>query len=247
MAESRAAAITRDLIKAFNDIVAKHNITHAEYRAGIDFIGEAVAKGEQSLLPDAFLEADVVAHDALAQQGTFSQVLGPYYLPDAPWLENGQLASADEPGDRLVLHGIVRGTDGKPLENAVLDFWQCDAKGAYSNFNPGTKDGNLRGRMKSNKDGSYELHTVVPAAYTIPHEGPTGRLLNELGRHPWRPAHIHLLASHDGFRPLTTQIYFEGDQYLDSDAVGAARPELSIALKGGGDKTAEFDIELEAA
>jgi catechol 1,2-dioxygenase len=227
MAESRAAAVTRDLIQAVNDVVAKHKVTHAEYRAAIDFIGEAFEKGEQSLLFDAFVEADVVAHNAEDQRGTLSQVLGPFYLPDTPWIENGKLASDDEPGDRLVMHGTVRGTDGKPLEGAVLDFWQADAQGAYSNFSPGAKDGNLRGRLKTNKDGSYELHTVVPAAYTIPHQGPTGRLLEELGRHPWRPAHVHLIASHEGYRPLITQVYFKGDKYLESDAVRAARPELN--------------------
>ncbi len=248
MSQDRVAAITQDLINAVIDVVAKHNITHAEYRSAIDFLGEAIEKGEQSLLPDAFLESDIVAHNAKNERGTHSQVLGPFYVPDSPWLEDGKLAADDEPGERLVMRGKVTSTDGKALANAVLDVWQCDAAGAYANFNPGPKDGNLRGRLRTDADGNYELHTVVPSAYTIPHSGPTGRLLEALGRHPWRPAHIHLIASADGHKPLTTQIYFEGDKYLESDSVRAARSELAFPLKDGdGGKVVDVDIELEVA
>ena len=189
-----------------------------------------------------------MAQASRRQKGTPGQVLGPYYVADAPWLEEGRLASDDEPGERLTLRGTVRDADGKPLAETVLDFWQADAKGRYSDFDPEAKPGNLRGRVRSAADGSYQLHTVVPAQYTIPHEGPTGRLLQEIGRHPWRPAHIHLIATHAGYRPLTTQVYFQGDEYLDSDSVRAARPDLAFPLEeGAGGKTLTFDVELEPA
>jgi len=248
MSESRVAAITQDLLEAFQRVVEKHSITQAEYRAGVEFINEAVSRGETFLLPDAFLESTVVANASKQQQGTPGQVLGPYYVPDAPWIEDGQLASADEPGERLTIQGTVRDPAGKPLADTVLDFWQADAQARYSNFDPSAPEGNLRGRMRSDADGCYTLHTVVPAQYPIPHEGPTGRLLNEIGRHPWRPAHVHLIATHDGYRPLTTQIYFQGDEYLDSDSVRAARPELAFPLEDGEDgRLLRFDVVLEPA
>ena len=105
---------------------------------------------------------------------------------------------------------------------------------------------NLRGRLRSRKDGTYELHTVRPGAYTIPHEGPTGRLLRALGRHPWRPAHIHLKASHEGYRSLTTQIYFADSDYLDSDAANAVQDELVHTVKpAGSGYSLDFDVLLE--
>jgi catechol 1,2-dioxygenase len=246
MSDTRAAAITRDLIKAVEEVVKKHGVTHPEYRAAIDFVTEAVAEGETSLLFDAFLEAKVVAASAETQKGTHRQVLGPFYLPEPAWLENGQLAGPDETGEKLTVVGNVRSVTGEQLAGAELDFWQADADGRYSNFSPGVADGNLRGRLRSGEDGTYMMRTVVPAPYTIPHHGPTGRLLEELGRHPWRPAHLHLTVHADGYESLTTQIYFEGDKYLESDAVNAARSELVFPLKdGGGGSVLEFDIELD--
>tara|TARA_Y100000590_G_scaffold192828_1_gene219137 strand:- start:1946 stop:2692 length:747 start_codon:yes stop_codon:yes gene_type:complete len=247
MSDSRTALITRDFVAAINEIVRRHDITHDEYRSTIDFLTEAVSKGETSLLFDAFLESDVVAANAEKQEGTPQQVLGPFYLPDMPWLENGQLAGDNEPGERLTVQGTVRGTNGESLSGSELDFWQCDAEGRYSNFMPGLPDGHLRGRMKSENDGSYTLKTIRPSPYPIPHEGPTGRLLKELGRHPWRPAHLHVIARHEGYRPLTSQVYFQGDKYLDSDAVRAATDKLAFALsKDENGSVMKFDIELEA-
>ena len=57
-------------------------------------------------------------------------------------------------------------------------------------------------------------------------------LLAMLGRHAWRPKHIHFKVSHDGYLPLTTQVYFEGDQWLHDDCVmGAPKPELVAWLE----------------
>jgi catechol 1,2-dioxygenase len=51
-------------------------------------------------------------------------------------------------------------------------------------------------------------------------------MLEATGRHPWRPAHIHLIVRAAGFATLTTHI-FDGDSpYLDSDAVFAVKPSL---------------------
>lgn len=246
MSEARAAAITRDIMDAFARIVEKHNLTQDEYRAGVVFLAEAADKGEAMLLPDALFEHAVVKYHSDRQKGTHGQVLGPYHVPDSPRLDAGRLAGEDEPGVRLEVEGRVLDTVGQALAGAELDFWQANAEGFYSNFDAGTKPGNLRGRIRSADNGAFRLETVVPAAYAIPHDGPTGRLLEILGRHPWRPAHIHLIASHEGHRTLTTQIYFEGDPYLDSDSVRAARPELAFPLVDAeGGKRVEFDIVLE--
>lgn len=246
MSESRNAAIVLDLIEAWRQLVQKHGITQQEYRDAVKFINAAVEQGEGYLLPDAFLEATVVANESALRKGTLGQILGPYYLDAAPLIEDGVLVAEDEPGERLTVSGAVRDVDGTPLAAAELDFWQADAEGHYSQFDRTQNDFALRGRVRTSRDGRYELKTIVPAPYMIPHEGPTGRVLETVGRHPWRPAHIHLIAGHEGYRALTTQIYFEGDQYIDSDSVRGATQDLAYKLEPSeGGKRVTFDIELE--
>ena len=247
MSTNRVGNITNDLIEAVNEICKKHQVTHSEYRKAIDFFGEAIKKGEQSLLFDAFLEANVVASDPLRSSGTSPQVLGPFYLPNMPWVENNSLAKDSEPGERMTLQGRVLDKKQELIGNAELDFWQADSKGRYSNFNTGVPDGNLRGKIKSDEDGNFLLHTVKPAQYTIPNQGPTGLLLKKIGRHSWRPAHFHVIVRHPEYKMLTTQIYFEGDEYLMSDAVRAATSDLAFPIisseKGS---SVNFDLILES-
>jgi catechol 1,2-dioxygenase len=92
-------------------------------------------------------------------------------MPDARFAPIVQdlVVAIGEQGDRLVVTGIVRDVEGDTIADAVLDFWQADAQGRYSGFDPGPPDMNLRGRLRSQRDGSHQLHTVRPAACTIPH------------------------------------------------------------------------------
>ena len=71
---------------------------------------------------------------------------------------------------------------------------------------------------------------VVPVPYEIPKQGATGALLAALGRSAFRPAHIHVKVSHPTCRPLTTQIYFEDDPWIDCDVIEAVKPELITRL-----------------
>ncbi len=103
-------------------------------------------------------------------------------------------------------------------------------QGEYSNFHPGVPEGNLRGRLTTDAAGRFEFETVVPAPYEIPNTGATGSLLAALGRHCFRPGHIHFKVSHPSARALTTQIYFDGDPWIDSDVVGAVKDSLVTHL-----------------
>jgi catechol 1,2-dioxygenase len=132
------------------------------------------------------------------------------------------------------MSGTVAGLDGSPLAGAMLDVWQANGAGEYSHFHPGVPDFNLRGRFTTDSEGRFELRTVLPAAYEIPKEGPTGRLLNALGRHFFRPSHLHFKLTHPGYKSLTTQIYFEGDEYLESDVVGAVKDALVVKVQKDG-------------
>jgi catechol 1,2-dioxygenase len=130
----------------------------------------------------------------------------------------------------------------------MLDVWQCNGIGEYSHFHPGVPEYNLRGRLTTDESGRYEFQTVVPSPYEIPKAGATGKLLDALGRHAFRPAHIHFKLSNADFQPWTTQIYFEGDPWLDSDVVGAVKPELVVALQRDGNMaTGTYDFVLRRA
>ena len=252
----RLNAIVDDIHEALVQIITKHNVTLDEYRAAVGWIMEAGQQHlEIPLLLDVFLAStlDDLANDA--GTGTDSNVEGPFHLPGAPRLERPYVLPMrdNEPGEKLIFSGTVRSTDGYPLACANLDIWQANGACEYSHFQPDVPEYNLRGQLTTDDDGSFEFETVLPAPYEVPKDGATGQLLKALGRHCFRPGHIHFKLSHDQAAPLTTQIYFEGDPWLGSDVVGAAKESLVTKLtrhEGNGSEpyaTCSFDFVLPAA
>ena len=102
----------------------------------------------------------------------------------------------------------------------------------------------LRGVFTTDDQGRYEVRTVRPVDYTIPDDGPVGQMLRATGRHPWRPAHVHVVASAPGYKPVTTHAFDAASGYLDSDAVFGVRRSLIIDMDGG---EAEFNMVLDRA
>jgi catechol 1,2-dioxygenase len=245
----RLAEVYSDLLENLETLIKKHRITFEEYRQATGFLVEAGKQGEIPLLMDVLLSVAVDDVNYSADGGTESNVEGPFYVPDAPMLEPPfELPRrADEPGDDLLFSGSVLSVDGKPLSGAVVDIWQADADGKYSRFFAGIPSNNLRGRLKTDAKGHFEVHTVVPASYEIPKAGPTGQLLAALGKPAFRPAHIHVKVFHPECLPLTTQIYFEGDPWLSSDVARAVKPSLIAKLekqKKSGDYACSHDFVL---
>jgi protocatechuate 3,4-dioxygenase beta subunit len=128
---------------------------------------------------------------------------GPFYTPNPPVIENGMLASQDEPGTRLIISGQVRNLDcSEVIPNTIIDIWHAADAGAYDN-----QGYNLRGYTLTNAQGFYLFETVVPGHY--PNAG------------SYRPSHIHVKVTPPGFETLTTQLYFEGDEYIPGDAAAS--------------------------
>jgi protocatechuate 3,4-dioxygenase beta subunit len=128
------------------------------------------------------------------------------------------------------VHGIVRdAASGAPIAGALLDVWQNGADqlyaAQYSNPDDGP-DTNLRGAFTSRDDGSYAFVGVRPTDYTVPFDGPVGQMFAATGRHPWRPAHLHLVVSAPGYKTLTTHVFDSTSQYIDSDTVFAVKQSL---------------------
>ncbi|HYT39484.1 MAG TPA: dioxygenase [Acidimicrobiia bacterium] len=258
MDDTRAGLIVKDILEGLRGVIRRHRVTYPEYRRAIRFLAEAGENGELPLLCDVLLESVVDEATGHTPGGTDSNVEGPFFAAGAPAIEAGGDGlsrlpmRSDEPGDRLVFSGAVRSTSGRPLPGAVLDVWQADASGRYSRFAPGLPEWNLRGRVATGDDGGFAIDTVVPCAYDIPGEPHTARILGLLGLEPHRPAHIHVIVEADGHAPLTTQVYFAGDPWLERDVVGAARPSLVTKLEpadgsGGAGYTCRFDFTLTPA
>src|SRR3954470_20544100 len=168
--------------------------------------------------------------DALANVrppgATESTVLGPFYVPGAPGREYGESSAAEPAGAPTWVHGHVRDLDGTPLAGAELDVWQNGDDRLYAVQKPEGPEDHLRGRLRTRDDGSYAFLAVRPVPYPIPDDGPVGRMLAATGRHPWRPAHIHMIVRAEGFRRVTTHVFDAASEYLDSDAVFAVKPSL---------------------
>ena len=94
-----------------------------------------------------------------------------------------------------------------PSNGAELDIWETAPNGKYEQQDPDQVDMNLRGRFRTGKDGEYSLYCLRPTTYAIPQDGPAGKLLRLLDRHPMRPAHIHCIVTAAGYKRLTTELF----------------------------------------
>jgi catechol 1,2-dioxygenase len=261
--DPRLHAIVERVLGDLHAAVRDLEITEPELRGGLEFLTEVGTAGEWQLLSDVLgISVAVDANTHHPRDGaTASNVEGPFYRPDAPLVESPvTLCGDDEPGEVLLVSGQVRDAAGQPLPGALLDVWQTNQAGLYEHEDPSQPDWNLRRRFHTGEDGRYQFRTVAPAAYQIPHSGPVGRFLAAVGRHPWRPAHLHLKVSAPGHRPLTTMLYLEGDPWLHDDTIFSVKPELVVALERhdraedlaarGLDRpfsTASYDLALEPA
>jgi len=221
-----------DLFKAIEDL----DLQASEIWKGIEYIAEAGAAHELGLLaPGLGLERfiDIRADEADARAGltggTPRTIEGPLYVAGAPVshgyarLDDGsEVAQAEI----LFMQGTVYGKDGKPLPNANVEVWHANLMGNYSFFDKSQPDFNLRRTIVTDANGRYQFRSIVPQGYGCPPNGSTQRLLDKLGRHGRRPAHIHFFVTAPGHRRLTTQINIDGDAYLWDDFAFASREGL---------------------
>ncbi|MFD7159566.1 catechol 1,2-dioxygenase [Kribbella sp. NPDC059898] len=245
----RVSAVVTAVLQGIHSSIRSQQVTYPEFQAAKAWLMEVGEVGEWPLFMDVFVEHVVEEVAATTQHGTKGTIEGPYYLPDQVRLSSScELPHReDEKGTPLVLSGQVRDLDGMPLAGAEVDIWHADADGYYSGFAPHLPDGNLRGVVVTDDQGRFEIRTVQPAPYQIPTDGPTGRLIEAAGWHPWRPAHLHLMVRADGHRTITTQLYFAGGDWLDSDVAEATKPELILdpADDGTGVRRVAYDFDLE--
>ena len=173
------------------------------------------------------LRMDAAERKAGVAGGTPRTIEGPLYVAGAP-LSKGEarLDNGSEEGEVLFMNGQVRDVNGRPVAGAIVDVWHANPLGGYSFFDPSQPKYNLRRRIETDAEGRYRFRTVLPSGYACPPEGPTQKLLDQLGRHGRRPAHIHFFVTAPGYRKLTTQVNIDGDEYLHDDFAFATRDGL---------------------
>ena len=229
--------LVADLCKAIEDL----DISATEFWKGLEYLQEAGKRHELGLLApgiglERFLDmrADEADTKAGLTGGTPRAIEGPLYVAGAP--ESVGFARMDDGSEvdvaeTLFMQGTVYGSDGKPLSNAKVEVWHANTKGSYSYFDQTQSAFNLRRTIITDAQGRYSFQSIMPNGYGCPPDGSTQALLNQLGRHGNRPAHVHFFVTAAGHRKLTTQINIDGDKYLWDDFAFASREGLVPPVK----------------
>lgn len=227
--------ITRKLHEAVKEIEP----TEAEWFRAIQFLTQTGQmctdwRQEYILLSDVLGVSMLV--DAINNRkpsgASESTVLGPFHVADAPELPMGSDICLDQKGEPMRVSGRILDTAGNPISGAKIDVWQANDEGFYDVQQKGLQpDFNLRGVFRTGADGRYFFKGVKPRFYPIPDDGPVGKLLVNLGRHPYRPAHLHYIVEAAGFDRLVTHIFDPDDPYIQSDAVFGVKESLLAEFK----------------
>lgn len=252
--DPRLRTLLEGLVCHLHDYLRETRLTEAEFEVALDFIvrlGQASGREKNEVI----LASDLLGLSTLAMMinnneasGTDAALLGPFWRANAPEYPDGtSIVAPGQAGERLEVSGHVRAADGSPIEGAIVDVWQASPKGLYENQDPEQPDHHLRGRLRTGGDGSFHFTTAKPAGYPVPTDGPCGEMLRAQQRHPYRPAHIHFMISHEGFRTLITQVFDNADAVIESDVVFGVTPALSgdFRRQPDGRHTLHYDFVLQ--
>ena len=254
-ASPRMKVVMKSLIEHLHAFARDVELTEAEWFEGIQFLTETgkmcdEQRQEFILLSDTLglsMMVDAINHPK-GGAGTESTVLGPFYVDGAPELPSGaNIIKRDDGHEKVVVEGQVTDADGKPISGASLDVWQTAGNELYYVQDPTAPEWNLRAKIIAEEDGSYSFLSETPKSYSVPNDGPVGRLLTVGKRHSMRPAHLHFIVRAEGYQSLTTHIFVAGDEYLDSDAVFATKESLVVDFEPCEDSTLAERYGLEGA
>ncbi|WP_174503362.1 catechol 1,2-dioxygenase [Acidiphilium sp. C61] len=232
--DARLKRIVGRIVADICRTVEEFDVTPSEFWTAVGYLTRLGQANEGGLLVaglgiEHFLDLMLDAREQAAglAGGTPRTIEGPLWVPGAPLCKGeARLDQDPEAGEVLFMEGQVRDIEGRPVAGAIVDVWHANTKGGYSQFDPSQSRYNLRRRIETDAEGRYRFRSILPAGYGCPPEGPTQQLLDRMGRHGRRPAHIHFFVTAPGFRKLTTQINIEGDEYLHDDFAFATRDGL---------------------
>lgn len=233
MPNVRLREIMTSLVQHLHAFAREVNLTEVEWFEGIKFLTEtghmcSDKRQEFILLSDTLgLSTLVMAQQNHKPAGcTEATVFGPFHVEGSTEYPLGADIANGARGEPCFVSGTVGGIDGKPIPHARLEVWQADEDGFYDVQYAGLDQHQARGTLHTDAQGKYHFRSILANSYPIPHDGPVGKMLEALGRHPWRPAHLHFRIQAEGYETLITHVFRRGDEYLDSDAVFGVRSTL---------------------
>lgn len=235
--DGRLREIVGSLVKHMHNFVRDVNLMPEELSEGLSFLTEVghtcTDKRHEFILLSEVLGIETLVYamaDRLGEEhGTPTSILGPFYMPDIPTLELGA-SIVGERKPELAFYGQVTDAHRQPIRNASVEVWQTDEEGLYDTQRPDYSESDLRGRFYTDEAGMYSLQSILPLGYSIPMDGPVGRLVKAQHRHGMRPAHVHYIVSAPGFKSVTTAIYLKDDPYLETDTVFGVTESLVGAV-----------------
>lgn len=223
----RLHAIYASLIRHLHDFQREVNLTTEELEIGRQFLfklaqpNQDFPMGEVHLMSDCLglSEVSILLEDGKNHGTTEMNVEGPLFIAGLPERGQGAKTGDDPNGDPLFITHKFLDRDGKPLANAIVDVWQPNGDGYYFVQRKNLPEWNFYARFHTNAKGELHFQTVVPGDYPVPTSGPTGTMLEQLGRHGYRAAHIHYIIRAEGHPDFTTMMYFNHSPYVDSDTI----------------------------
>jgi len=230
----RLKTVMTAVVRHLHDLVKEIELTQEEWEFAIKFLtqtGQMCSEERQEfiLLSDVLGVSMLI--DAINNRrpagATENTVLGPFHVADAPTRKMGDTISRDGKGETCRFEGRILDLSGAPIAGAVIDVWSDNADGFYDVQQPDIQPKwNNRGRFETDADGAYSFFGIKPVSYPIPNDGPVGNMLDALGRHPYRPAHIHFIVTAPKYEKLVTHTFVGDDEYIGSDAVFGVKNTL---------------------
>lgn len=235
---ARLKYLMERLVAHLHDYARETRLSTDEWMGAINFLTQtgqisSDVRQEFILLSDILglsLLVDSIDHPK-PDKSTQGTVLGPFHTHDAHHVGAGDTISHDPQGEPLLITCTIHDTSGQPVSGVQIDVWETDSKGFYDvqYADRDTPDG--RAVLHSDKHGQFWFKGIVPVPYPIPNDGPVGKLLDRLGRHCYRPSHMHFMFRKPGFDHLITALYLRGDPYETSDAVFGVKESLVVDLE----------------
>jgi hydroxyquinol 1,2-dioxygenase len=224
--DPRTREVMVGLVKHLHAFVREVKLTEAEFHQACGLIAKlgqqsSASHNEVTLMAGSLGVSALVCLSNNGQGGTratTANLMGPFWREGSPLTAKGDsIVRSPTPGEPLFVNAWVKDLHGQAVSHARVDVWHSSSEGFYENQDASQAEMNLRGCFETDEEGHFAFQSIKPAGYPIPINGLVGEMLNLLGRHNMRPAHLHFLIYKEGYKTQFSQVYSSDDPYLETD------------------------------